>query len=95
MAKDLLDTVISDLKNRQKSLRCAELKKHLESLGFDVRKGSSGNHFTFTHPKIRTFFGSNYDCGHGRNPEVLPVYIKKAIKTLETYESELRSESES
>jgi hypothetical protein len=89
MAKLKYDGIVDQLRARKTTMRCDELVGHLEELGFIVRKGNNGKHHTFSHPKLAEFAG-NFDCGHGRNPQVLPVYIGKVIKQLEKYESELR-----
>ncbi len=89
MPKIKYDEIVGDLRLRKASVRCDELIGCLEGLGFVVRRGRNGKHYTFTHPKL-TGFSGNFDCGHGRNPPVLPVYIGRVIKLLDQYESELR-----
>jgi len=77
--------VLAELRAGVKSVKCDRLVKLLEMLGYDVRKGSSGNHYSYSHPKMTDFHGSSFNCGHGRNPTPLPAYIKQAIKTLESH----------
>jgi len=72
------------------NLRCSEVKQILEELGFRVRDGKKGGHKLYTHPRIKEFFGSSYNCGHGSNPEVKKPYIRKILRVLDTYESEIR-----
>lgn len=95
MTKARYDAVKADLSSRIKGLRCTELVGHLESLGFKVKKGSKGNHHTYSHPDLKSFHGSNFDCGHGKNPILKPAYVRRAIAVLEEYESELFPTEES
>ena len=61
----------------------------LASLGFGVRDGKKQGHKVFVHHGVSSFTSGAYTCGHGRNPEIKPVYIKKVVKLLRQYESEL------
>jgi len=72
-------------------MRCGEVKTLLEALGFIVSSKKSGGHKGFIHSGIPEFYGSNYNCGHGKNPELKPSYLKNILKVLETYEVELKS----
>lgn len=89
MAKLSYDDVLRKLNERRYSLRCDELIDCLEDLGFVVEASSRGNHHTFTHPGIPDFHGSNFDCGHGKNPQLRAVYVGKVIKTIEKYGDEI------
>lgn len=71
-------------------LRCAELVKALEKLGFKVRDGSLGGHKVISHPGIPGFHGSNFNCGHRSTEQVLPVYIRKMLRLVENYETDIR-----
>lgn len=71
-------------------MRCSEMAKLLESLGFDVRDGSRGGHKLFFHDHIEGFVSGAYNCDHGRNPEIKRPYIKKVLATLRQYDAELR-----
>ncbi|WP_238985385.1 type II toxin-antitoxin system HicA family toxin [Nitrosococcus halophilus] len=61
----------------------------LERLGFEVRDGKKQGHKIFVHHGIAIFSSGAYTCGHGSNPEIKPVYIKKVIKLLKQYKAEL------
>lgn len=89
MRKPTYDEVVAVLK--QQRATCAEIKHLLTDLGFDVRRCASGNHHSYMHPRIRGFLGSNYDCGHGKNPVPLQAYFRKILKVLTTYETDLRA----
>jgi hypothetical protein len=89
MSNVLYDDVIQALKGAGASMRCIEVKKHLESLGFIVKDGKRGGHKVFTHRHIEDFTSGAFNCDHGRNPEIKRPYIKKIIKILEKYEIEL------
>jgi hypothetical protein len=80
-------SVLAELRAGIKSTKCNRLIKLLESLGYEVRAGSSGKHYVFAHPQMKRggFHGGDFNCGHGKNPNPLPVYIKNTIKTLESH----------
>lgn len=84
------DEIIAELRSRTGALRCADLARLLGGLGFVVRDCGKGNHKAYSHPRLPDFRGGNYDCGHGRNPVVKPVYVRKVIRTLEEWEDHLR-----
>ena len=89
MTAKVLLQVIQRLKSARTSMRCAELGKLLESLGFYVKDGERGGHKVFFHDHLEGFISSSYDCGHGRNPEIKPAYISNVLRTLRQYEAEL------
>ena len=90
MSKATYDEVVAHLRQRPRTTTCKDLLRFLEGLGFVPRAGTRGNHYTYRHPKITGFRG-NFDCGHGRNPDVLPVYIRDVVTVLEEYESVLKN----
>ncbi|MEE4382285.1 MAG: type II toxin-antitoxin system HicA family toxin [Pseudomonadales bacterium] len=67
------------------AVRCRELVALLESLGFTVRRGRRGNHRIVTHAGLDDFLGTSFDCGHGRDPEVRPVYVHKLRRVIEMH----------
>ena len=81
--------VLEELRTRGATIRCNELANMLTSLGFDVRDGKKAGHKVFTHPGIGSFTTGAYTCGHGRNPEIKPAYIKKVARLLNQYKKEL------
>lgn len=87
--KDRLDHLRRTLE-RGAGVRCREVRKLLESLGFEVREGKKQGHRVFVHPGLTGFFAGSFSCGHGPNPEVKRPYLKKIIKIIDEYESELR-----
>lgn len=70
-------------------MRCSEMGKLLESLGFVVRDGSRGGHKVFVHDYIQGFTSGSYNCDHGRNPEIKRPYIKNVLAILRQYEADL------
>ena len=70
-------------------MRCADLGKLLESLGFDVKDSGRGGHKVFFHDHLEGFISGSYDCGHGRNSEIKPAYINNVLRILRQYEAEL------
>lgn len=62
----------------------------LGQLGFRVRDCGGGNHKAFSHPNLPGFFGGNYNCGHGKNPQLKPTYVRRIIRILEEWEAYLR-----
>ncbi|MEW8426131.1 MAG: type II toxin-antitoxin system HicA family toxin [Candidatus Thiodiazotropha sp.] len=83
------DKVLEQLSTGGSSIRCQELADKLISLGFEVRDGKKAGHKVFVHHGMESFTSGGYTCGHGRNPEIKPVYIKKVAKLLRQYETEL------
>lgn len=76
------------------TLRCSEVIRCLESLGFLVRNGTKPNHKIFTHPELskRTYFVTgSFSCEHGRNGEVKRPYLKNILRILEKYEDALKT----
>lgn len=84
-----VDEIVLLLKQRKKSLRCNDLKKILENLGFIVRDGKRGGHKVFIHPQLSDFEAGSFNCDHGKNPQIKPAYVQKVIKILEQYKDEL------
>jgi hypothetical protein len=72
------------------NLRCNELVKALEKLGFKVRDCGKGGHKVVSHPGIPDFHGSNFNGGHRPTAQVKPLYIKKLLNIVERYESDIR-----
>lgn len=85
----LVDELIADWKERKASLRCDEIAAGLMSLGFIVKEGKSPGHKTYSHPGLAGFIGSSWNCGHGRNPEILTSYIVNIVRVLKQYRDEL------
>jgi len=84
-----LNEVIRHLHLASAAIRCRELTKILESLGFEVRNGKKQGHKIFIHHGLEAFTSGGYSCGHGKNPEVKPVYIKRIARLLNQYKTEL------
>ena len=89
MTSGRLDDVIQALSEAGASLRCNEMRSVLVSLGFDVRDGRKPGHKVVTHRYIEGFFSTSYTCGHGKNPEVKPAYVRQIRNTLRTYYQQL------
>lgn len=81
--------VVEVLHAAKKSMRCAELARQLVRLGFEVRDGKRGGHKLYFHDGIQGFHSASFNCGHGKNPEIKPAYIRKVLKVLEQYKQEL------
>ena len=62
---------------------------HMESLGFEVRAGKKAGHKVVIHPGIEGFYSAAFTCGHGRNPEIKPVYVSRMVTLIRQYEAEL------
>lgn len=70
-------------------MRCRKLVSILESLGFEVRDGSRGGHKVYTHPHLEDFTSDGINCDHGKNPQVKPAYVVKAIRNLKQHKAAL------
>ena len=81
--------IVRELEAAGANLRCKDLVRALRSLGFDVRDGRKQGHKVITHPGIADFSADGFTCGHGTNPEIKPVYVKKMVKLMRSYEPDL------
>jgi hypothetical protein len=86
---ELFDKIVEQLRSSDAAIRCVELASKLESLGFEVRNGKKSGHMIFVHQGIASFTSGSYTCGHGRNSEIKPIYIKNILKLLKRYKTEL------
>lgn len=84
-----LDEVLDEFNAGKTSIRCSRVRELLEALGFEVRDGKQGGHKIFVHDQLPDFYSGSYNCGHGKNPEVKPAYIKKIIQVLKQHSSTL------
>ncbi len=89
--RERFDEALAALLAAGGNLRCNDLARTLRGLGFDVRDGKKVGHKVVTHPGIARFSTAGYTCGHGKNPEIKPIYVKKMIGVLRDYESDLVS----
>ncbi|WP_081619194.1 hypothetical protein [Thioalkalivibrio sp. ALE19] len=81
--------VLQQLQGAGGSLRCDELRRLLETLGFEVRDGKKAGHKVVTHAGLPSFYSTSYTCGHGKNPEIKPAYVRNIRRMLEEREPEL------
>lgn len=81
--------VVTELRQRTKNMRCSEVRSALESLGFVVDPKGTAGHRAYKHPLISDFHGGSYDCGHGNNGEIKPVYVRNILRVLESYKDEI------
>ena len=84
-----VDDAKSELDGTSGNFKCAKLIAVLKDLGFTVTKKANGNHYKVSHAKLGNFFGSNFSCRHGRNPQVLPVYVRNMRGLIVEFEDEL------
>lgn len=89
MARITVLEVIAALESSRKTIRCEELRAFLIQLGFEIRDGKQGGHKVFFHGGLANFKSGSYNCGHGKNPEIKPAYVREVICILEQYEQEL------
>lgn len=89
-----VNEAIEALQQAGASMRCSELQKILESLGFEVRDGKKQGHKVVTHPGLEGFFSSSYTCGHGKDPEVKRNYVRAMLSLVKKYEDELQKITE-
>lgn len=53
----------------------------LENLGFTIKEGRA-NHKIVFHDGIQSFLSTSYDCGHGKDALIKPVYVGKVARVL-------------
>lgn len=78
----LVDDVINHFKSRKAGLRCADLVSGLESLGYVVTPKQVQHHKVYGHPHVTPYSGGNFNCGHGKNPQILTCYVRNIIAEL-------------
>ena len=78
-------SIIDMLKQRKSNICCTELSKLLTEHGFEVKDGKLGGHKVVTHDYIEGFLSTSFNCGHGKNPQIKPIYISKLRKVIEQY----------
>lgn len=89
MTRVTVQGVIDALESSRKTIRCKEFRAFLMQLGFEIRDGKQGGHKLFFHGGLADFKSGGYNCGHGKNPEIKPAYVRKVVRILEQYEQEL------
>lgn len=62
----------------------------LERLKFVIKPVGSG-HKVVSHPLLAGFIGTNFDCGHGRDPQIKAAYVRKLAGVLETWQDKLEA----
>lgn len=91
LAKLDYDAALGRLKGSAANLRCSEVRDILSGLGFKIKDGKkSPGHKMYSHPFIRDFFGGDYNCGHGKDPQVKRTYIGNIINVLEELEHDIK-----
>ena len=70
-------------------VRCKAMERLLIGLGFSIRDGKKQGHKVITHPGLGNFTSAAFSCGHGRNPNVKPVYTQRIRKMLELHADDL------
>ena len=88
-AKKLLTKIRGEFESAGASTRCNKVEGWLKKLGFTVESGKTKGHKLYKHTEIENFFGSNYNCGHGKNPEVKRPYINNILSVLDEYEDQI------
>lgn len=89
LAKLDYDSAYERLKVSAGNLRCNDVCSILSALGFVVRDAKSGGHKTYIHIAISNING-NYNCGHGKDPQVKKPYIMKILDVLEKNENDIK-----
>ncbi len=88
-AKVVYAEVVECLRSAKSSMRCADLTRQLERLGFEIRPGKRGGHRIVVHDGLSDFYSKSFNCGHGKNPEIKPAYVRQMLKLLNDHEQEL------
>jgi hypothetical protein len=61
----------------------------LTSLGFRIRACGSGGHMVYSHPSLKDFIGSNFNCGHRETEQIRPAYIRQVVRVIEEFQDQL------
>lgn len=84
-----LHEIRTQLQTGKGSLRCDELIRLLESLGFSIKRRGNAQHYVYSHSAIPGFHGANFACPHRRGAPVKRNYITSVLRVLSQYETEL------
>ena len=84
-----VDEALEVLEQNKRTMRCSAMEDLLVSLGFRVRDGKLGGHKTFSHPQLKFFFGSSYDCGHKTDGVLKLPYVLKVARVIKLHRDEL------
>ncbi|MDX3895996.1 hypothetical protein [Pusillimonas sp.] len=84
-----VDDLISRLLAKPSGNRCSDIVHGLESLGYTVKSRKAPHHKVYGHKGTRHHSGGSFNCGHGKNPHVLSVYVKNIVSELERAKSDL------
>ena len=76
------------------SIRCNDMIQLLTGLGFAVRDGKKPGHKVITHPELVKFTSAAITCGHGRNPQVKPIYVARIRQLLAIHADDLEAPKE-
>ena len=71
-------------------IRCDAMIRLLTGLGFSVRDGRKQGHKVITHPGLDVFTSAAFSCGHGKNPQVKPVYVASIRSLLASHADDLQ-----
>lgn len=85
----LVDEVIARLKSRPAGLRCLDIVQALESLGYTVTPKKAPHHKVYGHSGTKNYSGGNFNCGHGKDPHVLPAYVRNVVAELSRAKDDL------
>jgi len=88
-AADRVRSVLNALDEAGANLRCKDLISRLRDLCFYVRDGRRPGHKVVTHPGLPGLTSLGFTCGHGRNPEIKPVYVRNVARMVRVYQAEL------
>lgn len=90
-ARQLVDSVLSDLRARKTNVRCNEMRGHLEKLGYTLTPGKCEGHKIVTHHALVGFTTTSYDCGHAKNGIIKLPYTVKIIRAISDFQEGLIS----
>ena len=84
-----VDSAIAQL-SAGSTIRCNQMVKLLDRLGFTVRSGKNPSHKIITHARLDAFTSKGFDCGHGKNPQLKPAYVTSMRNMLKMYADDLK-----
>lgn len=90
MSKITFDSVIADLGKRKGTIKKSEFINILELIGFTVRAGKRGKHYTYSHQAFVVHPGGTFNGEHGKDENIKVPYILNCIRLMRRYEQELK-----
>jgi len=80
------EKLLQKIRSNPKAVSFKELVNLLQSYGFEVKNYSGGSHYSVSHPDYSVIDAMEPNSIPMHKPHVLPVYVKRAVKWIDSAE---------